>query len=71
MECSRKGKTASANTVHHCEPDNAERFYEATNLISLCTDCHNKMHNRITNELTELGLKWKERSTNGKIKRLG
>jgi len=32
------------------------------NLISLCNGCHEKMHDRFTGKLTELGESWKERT---------
>ncbi|MGG2091910.1 HNH endonuclease [Bacillus sp. S13(2024)] len=31
------------------------------NLISLCNKCHEKMHDRVTDELTGLGKQWQER----------
>ena len=30
-------------------------------VLSLCDACHNKMHNRETGELSELGKQWTER----------
>lgn len=62
-ECKRYGKTTPAVTVHHILP--LEFYYEyrliSWNLISLCNKCHEGMHNRLTNELTEIGLQWVER----------
>jgi 5-methylcytosine-specific restriction protein A len=64
-ECKRYGKTTEATTVHHAKP--LELYPELRlnnqNLLSLCAACHDKMHDRISNELTMLGLEW--------IKRLG
>ncbi|WP_265460333.1 HNH endonuclease [Enterococcus sp. HY326] len=58
--CKRYFKTKEAKTVHHIY------FYEDYpalalvnwNLISLCNDCHNKMHNRLTDKPTQLGIEW-------------
>lgn len=53
------GKTMEANTVHHIYP--VERFPQYAwcdwNLISVSMETHNKLENRKTGELTELG-KW-------------
>jgi 5-methylcytosine-specific restriction endonuclease McrA len=58
--CSRYGKTKEANTVHHVKPVeyNPELYLDSKNLISLCSVCHNKMHDRVTDELTNLGREW-------------
>ena len=62
-ECKRYGRTTPATTVHHIYP--AEQYPEwrlmSWNLISLCHECHNKMHDRNTGELSELGRRWVER----------
>ena len=62
-ESSRYGKTEPATTVHHIYP--IEKFPELAlvdwNLISLTDKMHNAMHDRLTNELTELGKQWQER----------
>ena len=62
-ECKRYGKTTAAATVHHINP--AEQYPEWRlanwNMISLCLECHNKMHDRNTGELSELGKRWVER----------
>ena len=57
-ECSRYGNTVQANTVHHIYPleTHPELKLNSRNLISLCSKCHGKMHNRITNEVTDTGL---------------
>lgn len=59
----RYGKTEPATTVHHIYPF---EFYPELalvewNLISLSDKQHNAMHDRVTHELTELGLAWQER----------
>ncbi len=64
--CSRYGKTTLANTVHHIYPleTHPKLRLVSKNLISLCAACHGKMHNRVTNELTKLGLAWQKRIGN-------
>ena len=63
QEEKRYGKSIAANTVHHIYP--VEKYPElalvAWNLLSLCAECHNKMHDRMTGEVTELGKQWQER----------
>lgn len=62
-ECSRYGNTIPATTVHHIYPLETHPEFRLTNenLVSLCNNCHERMHNRITNELTELGKSWQSR----------
>lgn len=62
-ECRRYGKTTAATTVHHINPleDYPELKLVNENLLSLCGACHDKMHDRISNELTMLGLEWVKR----------
>lgn len=63
QECKRYGKSVKADTVHHIIPileDNTKRL-DSKNLISLCANCHNKMHNRSTGELSGKGLELKNR----------
>jgi 5-methylcytosine-specific restriction protein A len=62
-ECKRYGKTTPATTVHHILPieQRPDLKLSSLNLISLCNECHNKMHDRHTNELTNKGLDWVER----------
>ncbi|EHL17400.1 hypothetical protein HMPREF9630_00567 [Peptoanaerobacter stomatis] len=63
QECKRYGKSTKADTVHHIIPiseDKTKRL-DSHNLISLCGDCHNKMHNRVTNELSDKGLDLRSR----------
>ena len=54
----RYGRRTTANTVHHIYPADLYPQYrfEDWNLISVCQATHNKLENRITGELTELGL---------------
>ncbi len=61
--CKRYGTTSAANTVHHVKPveSSPELYLTSRNLISLCGKCHNKMHDRITDELTDLGIEWLKR----------
>lgn len=63
QECRRYGKGTQATTVHHVYP--LELYPSlalvSENLISLCNKCHEKMHSRITNELTAKGIEWKKR----------
>lgn len=59
----RYGRTVPADTVHHIYP--VEQYPELAfvdwNLISLSAGVHNKMHDRMTGETTELGKQWQER----------
>lgn len=52
------GKGRVAEVVHHIYPakEYPELFFNANNLISLSNEAHNKMHDRITDELTEEGI---------------
>ena len=61
QQCKRFGKNTTANTVHHIIPNNTELFYITENMISLCDSCHNLMHDRNNNELSELGNEWKNK----------
>lgn len=58
------GKTEEANTVHHIYPANQYPEYAWCdwNLISVSLSNHNKLENRVTGELTELGM-WLQRIT--------
>ena len=64
QECKRYGKTKSAEVVHHIRPleKHPELRVKTWNLISLCRECHEAMHERKTNELTEKGLNWIRRT---------
>lgn len=59
-ECRRYGKTTKAQVVHHVFPiENYPQFrLNTNNLISLCVKCHENMHNKQTNEITEAGRRW-------------
>ncbi|MBY0202010.1 5-methylcytosine-specific restriction protein A [Paenibacillus sp. 4624] len=63
QESRRYGKTEPATTVHHIYP--IEFYPELAlvnwNLVSLSDKQHNAMHDRVTHELTALGLAWQER----------
>lgn len=63
QESKRYGKTEPATTVHHCYQLEyyPELALEDWNLISLSDKQHNAMHDRVTHELTALGLEWQER----------
>jgi 5-methylcytosine-specific restriction endonuclease McrA len=63
QECKRYGKTTPATTVHHIIPleQRPELALVSTNLLSLCSVCHDKMHDRTTCELTAVGEYWKEK----------
>ena len=67
QQCKRYGKTTPATTVHHIIPlmwcllFNKALALAGINLTSLCEECHNKMHDRLTNRLTALGLEWVKR----------
>lgn len=62
-ECTRYGKTTQANTVHHVKSaeDSPELYLADKNLYSCCGSCHNTFHDRVTNELTDKGLKLVDR----------
>ena len=57
QNCKRYFKNKEAKTVHHIYfyDDYPKLSLVSWNLISLCSECHNKMHNRLTNEPTNLG----------------
>lgn len=60
----RYGKRIDANTVHHIYPveDYPEYMWCTWNLISLSSQMHNKLHDRNTNKLTELGEQLKRKT---------
>lgn len=62
-ECKRYGRTREATHVHHINPllERPDLKLSQWNLISLCNPCHNNMHDRTNDELTELGEYWRER----------
>ncbi len=59
-ECKRFGKSVLAATIHHINPldQRPDLKLASDNLLSLCKKCHDKMHDRINNELTKLGEEW-------------
>lgn len=63
QECKRYGKTTQANHVHHIYPIEThwELRFNTLNLVSLCGNCHNQMHNRVTNAITAKGKEWQDR----------
>ena len=65
QECRRYGRTTPATTVHHIYPleQYPEWKWANWNMLSLCDACHNKMHNRETGELSELGKQWTDRTS--------
>lgn len=58
QESKRYGKTREATTVHHIFPLDSypEYAFETWNLISLCADAHDAMHDRKTGRLSDLGM---------------
>ncbi|MED4016988.1 HNH endonuclease [Sutcliffiella cohnii] len=63
MECARYGKNVDASVCHHCHPflDYPELRLTNWNLICLCYKCHELMHDRLSDTLTDLGEYWKRR----------
>ncbi|WP_072328594.1 MULTISPECIES: HNH endonuclease [unclassified Paenibacillus] len=61
-ECTRYGKSVPATTVHHCNPlEHAPELALASwNLVSMCGSCHDSLHDRKTNVLTEAGERWRD-----------
>lgn len=57
QECARYGRQRNGAHVHHVYPVEHYPFeaYNNYNLITLCSACHNKMHDRETHELTACG----------------
>ena len=48
QQCLRYGKHRAATTVHHCYPAGMypDLAWERWNLVSLCAQCHDAMHDR-------------------------
>lgn len=65
QECKRYGKNRTATTVHHCNPleTHPQWRLESWNLLSLCSTCHDRMHDRNNDVLTSLGEYWREKVT--------
>ena len=55
--CKRYGRLRGASHVHHVNPFEIypELALERWNLVSLCRECHNRMHDRDSHELTAEG----------------
>ncbi len=63
QEARRYGRTVTATMVHHIYPlaDWPDLAYVQWNLLPLSTTSHNKMHDRITDEVTDLGKYWQQK----------
>lgn len=63
----RYGRTEEATVVHHIYPadEYPEWAWEDWNLISVSMATHNKLENRKTGELTELGIELQRRTVPG------
>jgi predicted HNH restriction endonuclease len=57
-ECIRFGKSREGTMVHHAIPreDFPELQWEPWNLVTLCNQCHDRMHLRVSNELSKAGI---------------
>lgn len=64
QESKRYGQMVEATTVHHIWPleDYPEYALKDWNLVSLCGEKHNQMHDRRTRTLTALGERWRDRT---------
>jgi len=63
-ECARFGRMVPAERAHHAWPveEYPEYQWALWNLVSLCSGCHDAMHDRGTRELTERGMYWLRRT---------
>ena len=63
QNCRRYYKTKEARVVHHIYFFFffRELGLQNWNLVSLCNECHNKMHNRVTDEATKLGKEYQSK----------
>ena len=63
QEAKRYGKYREATAVHHIYflEDCPELAYMDWNLISLSEEYHNRMHDRTTGQVTEVGLYWQRK----------
>lgn len=68
QQCLRYGKHRAATTVHHCYPAGMypDLAWERWNLVSLCAQCHDAMHDRGSDLLTALGEQWRRRADQSK-----
>ena len=68
--CYRYGKRIEGTEVHHifplekCTGKYTSLALDSNNLITLCRDCHNKMHNKINHKLSTLGKKLLQKNKN-------
>ena len=62
-ECRRYGRRTEASVVHHAWPADLypEYRWQSWNLLALCPACHNAMHVRHSDELSERGTAWMRR----------
>lgn len=63
QSCKRYGRLKGAAHVHHANPFEIypELALQKWNLVSLCRECHNRMHDRESHELTAEGEKLRRR----------
>ncbi|MDT1933929.1 HNH endonuclease signature motif containing protein [Staphylococcus aureus] len=49
QHCKREGKAVKGQNVHHIKPidQRPDLALDINNLITLCIDCHNKVHGRV------------------------
>lgn len=62
--CKRQGKVTDGTLVHHIKPVDSfpHLAFNNDNLITICNDCHEKLHDRTSGKLTAAGQavkKWK------------
>ena len=64
QRCKRYGRMRGAAHVHHINPLESYPEYATArwNLISLCLQCHNSLHDRDTHELTAEGEKLRRKT---------
>ena len=64
QRCKRYGRMRGAAHVHHINPLEYYPEYATArwNLISLCLQCHNSLHDRDTHELTAEGEKLRRKT---------
>lgn len=62
--CKRYGRRRGGAHVHHINPVEyyPELAFADWNLICLCRDCHNRMHDRESHELTAEGERLRRRT---------
>lgn len=65
LECKRYGKYTTVSNVHHVNPllEKPDLRLNSCNLVSLCNGCHDKMHDRVTDTLTNRREQWRKRVT--------